>query len=553
LSWLRNLVDSDARLLRHFFDADWYLQQNPDVRSAGVDPLRHYLKFGWKEGRNPTPYFFGDKYLELHGDIASSGVNPFAHYIRYGIAEGRLADSDAQLMRHFFNAGWYLDQNADVRKAKMDAFQHYYEHGWKDGRNPTPYFDSATYLEFNPEVAEAGTNPFLHFLRSGLLDGSLGGGSPGHLPPSFSHDRAFHSVQDQTFPKAAEKAEKLLVILIPEHNEMSGGIFSFFSIARAARNLRTKHDYEVLLMTRPNKLDVTYTRQTNFQNFADVFRFDQIVRCRAARTIYLHVPEYAAPTLVENMKSATFKYLRSREHLYVNILNQKIDLMSEKEEFEDLRALAHELTQSVAHHAYFSQSFADRYDMPTLLLPAYTDLSAYDPIPFEDKEKLIIYSPDDAPWKTDMLRALKEGLPDYKLRQIKGISFDSFMDLATRCRFSITFGEGFDGYLAQPIYQGGVGFAVYNEQFFPSKDMASFKNIFQSEEDILANLVARIKELEAPDAYKKANRQMMEVYDRLYSKSDYLARVLKLINREFEYHPLHLSGHLSGASGTVRL
>jgi hypothetical protein len=36
------------------FDAEWYLRQNTDVASAGMDPLRHYVEFGAKEGRAPN-------------------------------------------------------------------------------------------------------------------------------------------------------------------------------------------------------------------------------------------------------------------------------------------------------------------------------------------------------------------------------------------------------------------------------------------------------------------------------------------------------------------
>ena len=36
-----------------FFDAIWYLARNPDVAAAGMDPLRHYLRFGRAEGRLP--------------------------------------------------------------------------------------------------------------------------------------------------------------------------------------------------------------------------------------------------------------------------------------------------------------------------------------------------------------------------------------------------------------------------------------------------------------------------------------------------------------------
>jgi GT2 family glycosyltransferase len=36
------------------FDACWYLETNPDVKEAGVDPLQHYLKYGIQEGRRKS-------------------------------------------------------------------------------------------------------------------------------------------------------------------------------------------------------------------------------------------------------------------------------------------------------------------------------------------------------------------------------------------------------------------------------------------------------------------------------------------------------------------
>ena len=35
-------------------DPDWYLSRNEDVAKAGVDPLRHYIEFGVREGREPN-------------------------------------------------------------------------------------------------------------------------------------------------------------------------------------------------------------------------------------------------------------------------------------------------------------------------------------------------------------------------------------------------------------------------------------------------------------------------------------------------------------------
>lgn len=36
------------------FDACWYLETNPDVKEAGVDPLQHYLQYGIQEGRRKS-------------------------------------------------------------------------------------------------------------------------------------------------------------------------------------------------------------------------------------------------------------------------------------------------------------------------------------------------------------------------------------------------------------------------------------------------------------------------------------------------------------------
>ena len=72
------------------FDAAFYLQEYPDVREQAVDPVSHYLLTGWREHRDPTPWFSTDYYLETNPDVVSAGLNPFYHYLQAGQEEGRL-------------------------------------------------------------------------------------------------------------------------------------------------------------------------------------------------------------------------------------------------------------------------------------------------------------------------------------------------------------------------------------------------------------------------------------------------------------------------------
>jgi len=83
----------DVWLLRGnpWFDADWYVQQNVEVRDRDLDPVEHYVRTGARKGRSPGPKFDNDAYLKRYPDVAATGANPLAHFIRYGFAEGRQA------------------------------------------------------------------------------------------------------------------------------------------------------------------------------------------------------------------------------------------------------------------------------------------------------------------------------------------------------------------------------------------------------------------------------------------------------------------------------
>ena len=48
---------SRAERVQALFDRGFYLASNPDVAACGLDPLRHYLEFGMREGRSPHPAF----------------------------------------------------------------------------------------------------------------------------------------------------------------------------------------------------------------------------------------------------------------------------------------------------------------------------------------------------------------------------------------------------------------------------------------------------------------------------------------------------------------
>ena len=85
---------SRAKLLEDsaLFDAEWYATRNGDVALAGLDPLDHFLNFGWDLGRSPGPEFDTRAYLACFREVADSGMDALTHYLQFGASEGRAAN-----------------------------------------------------------------------------------------------------------------------------------------------------------------------------------------------------------------------------------------------------------------------------------------------------------------------------------------------------------------------------------------------------------------------------------------------------------------------------
>ncbi len=86
---VRNNAPSDLETLRREFDEGFYRSQSPELDFAKMEPLVHFLTRGWREGRDPAPWFSVADYLGHHEDVRNTGANPFLHYLLHGRQEQR--------------------------------------------------------------------------------------------------------------------------------------------------------------------------------------------------------------------------------------------------------------------------------------------------------------------------------------------------------------------------------------------------------------------------------------------------------------------------------
>ena len=103
---------------------------------------------------------------------AASGVNPLRHYLEFGYQEGRLPFAPSELIAaNGFDYVYYLQHNPDVAASGVDPLQHFNTSGWHEGRNPNGWFDSAGYLSHYADVAAAGVSPLQHYNAFGWHEG----------------------------------------------------------------------------------------------------------------------------------------------------------------------------------------------------------------------------------------------------------------------------------------------------------------------------------------------------------------------------------------------
>lgn len=162
-----------VRLIResHLFDEAAYREGCPELARLALDPVRHYVRCGAREGRWPSPLFDPGFYLETYPDVAEAGVNPLLHFATCGAAEERWPNA-------LFDTGFYLRENPFLAESGVNPLVHYRSIGAAQGRRTHPRFDPLAYARAHPDVEPGGIAAMVHCLRTGELPWGTGSDGP---------------------------------------------------------------------------------------------------------------------------------------------------------------------------------------------------------------------------------------------------------------------------------------------------------------------------------------------------------------------------------------
>ena len=88
----KNISDDeleDIKILENslLFDSEWYCKTYGFGKY--LNAAKHYLNVGWKENKNPSEFFSTSDYLKKNPDVDNGLINPLLHFEKFGFKEGR--------------------------------------------------------------------------------------------------------------------------------------------------------------------------------------------------------------------------------------------------------------------------------------------------------------------------------------------------------------------------------------------------------------------------------------------------------------------------------
>ncbi len=328
--------------------------------------------------------------------------------------------------------------------------------------------------------------------------------------------------------------KKLVVFTVPGWNGVNGGVMSISSIARVTRDIFKNDSTCSTIMTTVPKAKF-FAKYDGFEAGFDIFRFEQLRDYFTnLEEIILHIPENFVKDFESKISEESLLWLSKIEKVQINILNQNIWYMPEKKVTDKLKKITENVTMTVSHKKFCTKHLRDNYEMSVHLFST-SNLVEYVYKTYDEKEDIILYSPDQQPLKKEIIEELKEEFEDYKFIQIKDMSYAEYREHLSRSKYMLTFGEGIDGYFCESVRCGAIPFTAYNPEFFDDR-YTGLENIFEDYKDLKAKVVNQIKYYnENQDEFKKLSDKLIQTDKIVYNDEEYKMNIANFYNEEYTF------------------
>ena len=282
---------------------------------------------------------------------------------------------------------------------------------------------------------------------------------------------------------------------------------------RESLALRAIHRAKVVMCTAPGEPDLL--KHTWFENDDYLLNLESVLRgCKQLDYLLVHMPAYAVDQVADWLANSAPELLANIKDVHLNVMVQNIDNIRGK----NISALKQfgRITATTSHEGYTTLTTREELGVPLHRLSVPNGPERYQLTGYENKDPLLIVSPDHHPLRDQVLQHLAQARPELTIKIVKDLDYEEYMRLTSRAKWSLTFGEGLDGYFVETAYTGGVPFAVFNSRFFTAP-FANLENVYDSWDSLIENIATDMERLDEPAAYKECWKKTYDLLGELYS------------------------------------
>jgi hypothetical protein len=329
---------------------------------------------------------------------------------------------------------------------------------------------------------------------------------------------------------------QLIVFLVPGSDwatgkeKITGGTISIVSICEQTAAMQDIHGAQTIMCTMNE--DHLLLKHHLFANNTNVYRFEQLAAYFGKTTnVLIHLPEYMVEHFPGSLSGADLKWLKGMKQVHLNIMNQNIRLMPAPDKIQELKRLTNNITITTAHQKYCSLHYRNYFGVPIHKFSVWISPEQYHFVNWNEKENLLVVSPDAHPLKEAILEKLKT-IQGLTVQIIQNLTYDQYKVLVSRAKWALTFGEGLDGYFIEPVFSGAIAFAVYNEEFF-TPDFKDLPTVYSSYKLLKEKIEEDIKELDEQGRYFDCQQQQYALCARYYNMDQYKRNIEAFYKSEY--------------------
>lgn len=194
------------------YDFNYYQNKYPDIKAAFGNneeaTLRHFVKYGMKEGRQGNEAFdvfsYRNEYSDLRQAFGSNRELYYTHYTLYGQYENRIATGVTTVRNPItkgvividgqetvvdfaavYDFNYYINRYPDLKAAfkndDIGALKHFIKSGMREGRQASERFNLAyykgTYADLRKNIGVSVNDNYkyyLHYINRGIREGRKG-------------------------------------------------------------------------------------------------------------------------------------------------------------------------------------------------------------------------------------------------------------------------------------------------------------------------------------------------------------------------------------------